>query len=70
MSHTHHDHAHHDHAGHGHAGHAHDAPKRPARRVEPRDPAFSLLRASAAARLAIAFAAIAAVWAGVLWTMA
>jgi len=61
-----HDHAH-DHAhGDGHAhDHAHEAPQRPARAK----PGFSLLRASAAQRLAGVAGLIALLWLGVWWAL-
>jgi len=53
----------HDHA-HAH-DHAHEAPQRPARAK----PGFSLLRASAAQRLAGVAGLIALLWLGVWWAL-
>lgn len=55
-----HSHSAHDHAAHGHAPHAHP----------PTPPGFSLLRLSAAQRLAGALALIAVIWTGVFWAIA
>lgn len=60
MSHVHHDHAAHGHAhAHGHARHVHDAPEL----------SGSMLRASAAARLGVAAAIVAVIWAAVFWAV-
>lgn len=57
---------HHHHHGHDHGGHAHATPSARSAQV----PNLSLLRTSAARRLAGVLAALILVWAAVAWALA